>query len=140
MTPIDTRTGYVLEQMILPALDRGGYSYRLQVDIGDRRGAGRHKVDVVAESGDEEIPISLKWQQVAGTAEQKVSYEIICLAHAIDESGGRFGKAYLVLGGDGWKLRDAFMSGCLDNYLSGCERVEVITLEGFVAKANAGHL
>lgn len=126
--------------MVLPALKRGGYSYRRQVNIGDRLGVGRHKVDVVAQYDDEEIPVSLKWQQVPGTAEQKVPYEIICLAHAIDESGGRFTRAYLVLGGGGWKLREFYVSGGLDKYLRGCDRVQVITLEGFVGKANAGRL
>jgi len=140
VTPRDTRTGAVLEQMILPALRQGGYTYKLQVDIGDRLGTGRHKVDAVAQGAGEEIPISLKWQQVSGTAEQKVPFEIICLAHAIDQSGGRFTKAYLVLGGGGWKLRHAFVSGYLDAYLSGCERVQVITLEDFVAKANSARL
>lgn len=140
MTPRDTRTGHVLEQMILPALERGGYSYRRQVSIGDRLGVGAHKVDVLAISDSEEIPISLKWQQVSGTAEQKVPYEIICLAHAIDESGGQFKKAYLVLGGRGWKLREFYVGGGLDRYLRGCERVRVTALEDFVAKANASDL
>jgi hypothetical protein len=140
MTPRDTRTGYVLEQMILPALERGQYAYELQVDIGDRFGTGRHRVDVVATADGHEIPISLKWQQVSGTAEQKVPYEIICLAQAIDASGGRFDKAYLVLGGAGWKLRECFVEGELDEYLSGCDRVIVIPLEEFVALANGQQL
>jgi len=140
VTPRDTTTGRVLEEMILPALERGGYSYEVQVDIGDRLGAGRHRVDVVADSGHEEIPVSLKWQQVSGTAEQKVPYEIICLADAVKESGGRFRKAYLVLGGSGWKLRDCFVDGDLDDYLRDCETVRVMTLEDFVAKANSGEL
>ena len=46
--PGDPRTGGVLEAMILPALDRGGYSHRPQVVIGDRLGCGRHIVDAVA--------------------------------------------------------------------------------------------
>jgi hypothetical protein len=41
--------------------------------------------------------VSLKWQQVGGTAEQKVPFEVMCLADAV-----RAGHAYLVLGGDGW--------------------------------------
>ena len=39
MTPRrNTRTGGVLERMILPALDQGGYSYTIQVNIGQRLG------------------------------------------------------------------------------------------------------
>lgn len=140
MTPRDTSTGRVLEEMILPALERGGYSYEVQVEIGDRLGAGRHRADVVAQSEEEEIPVSLKWQQVSGTAEQKVPYEVICLAHAVRQSRGRFRKAYLVLGGGGWTLRDCFVDGELNDYLRHCESVRVMTLEDFVAKANSGEL
>ena len=42
MTPRNTRTGGVLEQMVLPALDQGGYIYKVQVNIGQRLGCGQH--------------------------------------------------------------------------------------------------
>ncbi len=45
----NTRTGGVLERMILPALDQGGYQYQVQVDVGRRLGSGHHFVDVMAE-------------------------------------------------------------------------------------------
>jgi hypothetical protein len=79
MTPRNTRTGGVLEQMVLPALDQGGYSHRVQVNIGQRLGCGQHFVDVIARKDAQDLLISLKWQQVSGTAEQKVPFEIICL-------------------------------------------------------------
>ena len=44
----DTRTGGVMEAMVLPALERGGYEYFKQVDIGERLGGGKHVVDLVA--------------------------------------------------------------------------------------------
>lgn len=140
MTPRDTRTGDVLERTIIPALQLGGYEYERQKVIGNRLGAGKHKVDLLATKNREKIPVSLKWQQVSGTAEQKVPYEIICLAHSIAESGGRFKKAYLVLGGPGWKLRDFYVSGGLQKYLVGCDSVKVVTLEDFIAKANSASL
>lgn len=138
MAKRNTRTGGVLEAMILPALDQGGYQYRVQVNIGKRVGAGPHFVDVVASKSGKEILVSLKWQQVSGTAEQKVPFEIICLVDAVD--AGPFGKAYLVLGGEGWKLRDFFCSGGLEKYIVYSGKVEVLTLEGFVARANSGKL
>jgi len=79
MTPRNTRTGGVLELMVLPALDQGGYTHKVQVNIGKRLGLGRHMVDVVAEKDGHSILVSMKWQQVSGTAEQKVPYEVICL-------------------------------------------------------------
>ena len=72
MSPRNTRTGSVLEAMILPALVQGGYAYTTQQVIGTRFGGGRHIVDAVAEKDDYKFLISLKWQQTGGTAEQKV--------------------------------------------------------------------
>ena len=136
--PGNTRTGGVLEAMILPALDRGGYSHRAQVVIGDRLGCGRHVVDAVAGKDGRETLVSVKWQQVAGTAEQKVPFELICLLDAVER--GPYAKAYLVLGGEGWKLRNFYVTGGLSKYLPLGDQVEIVTLEGFVARANQGKL
>jgi hypothetical protein len=134
----DTRTGGVLERMILPSLERGGYEYRMRVNIGRRLGLGRHIVDVLANRDDQSFLVSLKWQQVSGTAEQKIPFEVICLASAVEE--GAYNKAYLVLGGEGWKLRAFYTSGDLAKYLKNSDKVEVVTLENFVARANRGQL
>jgi len=136
--PGNTRTGGVLEAMILPALDRGGDQHRAQVVIGDRMGCGRHVVDVIAERDGCQLLVSVKWQQVSGTAEQKVPFEVICLMDAIER--GPYAKAYLVLGGEGWKLRKFYVDGGLNRFLAVADRVEILTLEGFVAKANSGRL
>ena len=124
--------------MILPALKRGGYTYLAQQQIGERFGGGRHFVDVVAEKDGQKYLVSLKWQQVSGTAEQKVPFEVICLAEAIRADG--FSKAYLVLGGEGWKLRNFYTAGGLKQHLAHADKVEILTLESFVAKANQGEL
>jgi hypothetical protein len=138
MTPRDTTTGGVLEAMILPALTRGGYAYQTQQRIGERFGGGVHVVDVIAGKNNHRYLVSMKWQQVSGTAEQKVPFEVICLAEAV--LSGQFAKAYLVLGGEGWKLRDFYVGGGLKNHLVHADKVEVLTLEAFVAKANQGKL
>jgi len=80
----------------------------------------------------------MKWQQVSGTAEQKVPFEVICLADAIRQ--GTFQKAYLVLGGEGWKLRNFYIGGGLKSYLVDAEKVEILTLEAFVGRSNQGRL
>lgn len=139
MTSRDTRTGRVMEEMIPPALKRGGYAFREQVVIGLRLGVGRHKVDyVVEDASGAKILVSTKWQQVSGTAEEKVPYEVICLADSVNKSDGKFKKAYLVIGGEGWKLKlkDFYLTGGLRRFLKNCEAVEIISLENFVAKAN----
>jgi PD-(D/E)XK nuclease superfamily domain len=138
MAPRDTRTGGVLEAMILPALKRGGYDYLVQQAIGERLGGGRHVVDAIAEKAGQRYLVSLKWQQVSGTAEQKVPFEVICLAEAVRT--GDFAKAYLVLGGEGWKLRKFYTGGGLKTHLTSADQVDILTLESFIAKANKGEL
>ena len=141
MTPRNTTTGTVLEQMVLPALSHGGYSYQTQVNIGQRLGGGKHVVDIVAEDQKGRLfLISLKWQQVSGTAEQKVPFEAICLADAIISSQGKYYKAYLVLGGGGWRLRDFFVGGGLRNHLRHSDLVNIVSLENFIGMANQGQL
>ena len=66
-------------------------------------------MDAIAEKGGDAILVSLKWQQTGGTAEQKVPFEVMCLADAVRAGHGQ--AAYLVLGGDGWTLRDYYTSG-----------------------------
>lgn len=138
MTPRNTRTGGVLEQMVLPALDQGGYAYKVQVNLGQRLGLGRHFVDVVAEKDGRRLLVSMKWQQVSGTAEQKVPFEIICLLEALESRN--FERAFLVLGGEGWTLRNFYIGEGLKKYLAYADKVEILTLESFVARANAGKL
>lgn len=138
MVPRDTTTGSVLEGMILPALLKGGYSYRRQAEVGTRLSGGKHKVDVLAERDGEAILVSLKWQQTSGTAEQKVPYEVICLSLAVEH--GNYRKAYLVLGGTGWTLRDFYVSGGLNKYLRLSAEVRILKLEDFIVLANRGQL
>ncbi len=80
----------------------------------------------------------MKWQQVSGTAEQKVPFEVISLAEAV--LSGEYTTAYLVLGGEGWKLRDFYVSRGLNKHLVYAEKVTIMTLEHFIARANSGSL
>ena len=138
MTPRNTSTGAVLEAMILPALARGGYTFQKQQRVGQRCGGRPHKVDAVATRGDDRILVSLKWQQTGGTAEQKVPFEVMCLADAVTAGHGT--RAFLVLGGDGWTLRDYFTSGKLAEHLTHAALVRVVTLEAFIRLANNAQL
>lgn len=95
-------------------------------------------VDAVASKDGADILVSLKWQQTSGTAEQKVPFEVMCLAGRVRAGGAH--RAYLVLGGDGWTLRSYFTSGALSDHLSDAGLVRVVTLEAFVRLANSGAL
>lgn len=129
-----------MEAMVLPALERGGYEYFKQVDIGFRLGGGKHLVDLVAyDAGGRGFLVSMKWQQSSGTAEQKVPYEALCLIDAVLKEPEHYERAYLVLGGPSWTLRDFFTSQLLP-FLRHEDKLCIITLEMFVARANRGEL
>lgn len=137
----NTKTGAVLEQMVLPALKQGGYQVSTQVLVGERPNGRKHFVDAVAASqAGRAILVSLKWQQTNGTAEQKVPFEVMCLVDALKTTPGKYQAAYIVLGGDKWSLRDFYTSGDLARYIKEAESVEVLALETFIAKANRGEL
>ena len=55
-------------------------------------------------------------------------------------TAGHAVRAFLVLGGDGWKLRDYFTSGKLSEHLIHAALVRVVTLEAFIRLANNGQL
>lgn len=127
--------------MVIPALGKGQYEYLKQQIIGKRLGDGKHKVDfIVWKEGSKRILVSMKWQQVGGTAEQKVPFEMICLINAIQEHTDLYEKAYIVMGGNGWKLRDKYIQGELSRYINGSSLVTLINLEDFIRLVNQGRL
>ena len=127
-----------MEQMVLPALEMGGYTITRQKTIGTRFGVSKHKVDTFAlDKSGRPYLISLKWQQISGTAEQKVPFEVMCLTDAM-MSNEEFFKAYLVLGGEGWRFKEFYLSGELAQFLLNADLVNIVSLERFVQLANQG--
>jgi hypothetical protein len=53
---------------------------------------------------------------------------------------GHAHRAYLVLGGDVWTLREYYTSGSLADHLIHAALVRVVTLEAFIRLANNGEL
>lgn len=119
-----------------PPLKHGGYTFKKQQTIGKRFGGGAHKVDWLVERDGKKFLVSDKWQSSSGTAEQKVPFEVLCLQEAIES--GAATKAYLVLGGDGWTLRDFYIRD-LKKYLK-MPDVKILTLESFITLANSAKL
>ena len=140
MSPRNTRPGEVMERMVLPALEMGGYTVTWHKNIGMRFGVSAHKVDTFAlDVFGCPYLISLNWQQVSGTAEQKIPFEILCLADAMMHNE-EFFKAYLVLGGEGWRFKEFYISGGLQRFLVNADLVNIVSLERFVELANQGRL
>ncbi len=119
-----------------PALEKNGYSCFMQQVIGTSIKGRKHRVDVLVETAQGLVPVSVKWQQVSGTAEEKVPYEVIKLIHAVRGSEGRFPYAYLVLGGPGWTIRDFYLKHGLRDYIRDYELVRLVSLEDFISLAN----
>lgn len=134
----NTGTGKVMEDMMLHALEFGGYEIETQVKIGERLGGGRHYADIIAIKDGNRIVISSKWQQSSGTAEQKVAYEYMCLAHAVNTVEG-LDYGYIVLGGKGW-TKDSFFIEGLHEWINNDANIKVIRLEDFVGLANNSSL
>lgn len=83
------------------------HSYKTQVNIGLKRNSRKHIVDILL--NDSEL-ISLKYQQVEGTAEEKIPFEFMKLQHAVDDYG--YKSATIVISGpdSAWKWKNYYLS------------------------------
>ncbi len=140
MSPRNTKSGGVLEQMVQHALKQGRYKFERGKTVGSRFGVSAHKIDTYAEDQRGRIHlISLKWQQSQGTAEQKIPFEVISLIDLLQTNENYF-KAHLVLGGNGWKYKDFYVAGGLRRFIPNADMVNIMTLDTFVGAANQGKL
>lgn len=100
----DTTTGEKFEKATARALTRRGIPFESQVEVGQKPGGGKHRVDhLVMRPNGTQLLVSCKAQNVSGTAEEKIPYEIIKLAHCVMQDRKRFGPyAVIVLDGSGW--------------------------------------
>mgnify|MGYP001186598687 FL=1 len=109
------KTGKCFEYWCHHLLDERGYNVDEQISIGLRPHGGEHNVDLIVNHEDDTRDIiSLKYQEVQGTAEEKIPYEQDCLQHACETYG--YNSAYIVLAGDGWTHRDAYIGGAFDKW------------------------
>ena len=133
-----TRTGTGQEIMIESLLKYNNYNYEKQIFIGNQLFNNRYKADFVI---DNSIIVSLKWQQVPGTAEQKVIYEIASLIKIIGESD-KYKMAYLVIGGNGFSsnAKEYLFSQRYTDILKNGDLVRSISVEDFIARLNNNNL
>ncbi|GHC41386.1 PD-(D/E)XK nuclease superfamily protein [Roseibacillus persicicus] len=136
----NTTTGKTFEEELRKSLLALGYKVAEQVQVGTRPNGSKHMIDLVATKGGHSYLISLKWQQTSGTAEQKVPYEVICLSEALKQSRGAHRAAYLVLGGEGWSLKEFYLAGGLRRHLSLDQQVEILSPETLLLRAREGKL
>ncbi|MDQ0287813.1 hypothetical protein J2Z49_002946 [Desulfofundulus luciae] len=137
-----TKTGAVWEQVIRPVLDIH-YSGRFQthVTVGNQLFGSAYQADFVVQDDTGGIIVSAKWQQIRGTVEQKLLYDIASLISIIRNSD-EYRKAYVVLGGTGFseKARSFLLQNKHREIFADGHLVEVLSLEDFLARANKGEL
>lgn len=137
-----TRTGSTLEVTVEAVLLNNSYAVQKQQLVGTKPGGGRHKVDLVGmRPNGSKFLVSLKWQQTAGSAEEKIPFEVIKLLHALRENPG-YDKAYIVVGGDGFStgLVEFYLSEEFRSYIRESEKIEILTLNDVITRANRGAL
>lgn len=139
-----TRSGKHWERVIGPVLEIH-YSgrYETQVPVGRQLYGGDYVADfVIRDSRQGDVVVSAKWQEVPGTAEQKILYDIASLLRIVRDSEGRFRKGYVVLGGPGFSsnARQFLLGQGHREVLADGDTVEVVSLEEFLARANRGAL
>jgi|SRR5690348_3509833 hypothetical protein len=137
-----TKTGSTLEVTVEAVLLNNSYAVEKQQVVGTKPGGGRHKADIVGmRPNGTKFLVSLKWQQTAGSAEEKIPFEVIKLLHALRENRD-FDKAYIVVGGDGFSagLVDFYLSEEFRSYIRESEKIEILTLTDVITRANRGAL
>ena len=104
----DTTTGSNYETEVENLLEEfSDHKVESQVMVGKKRNGGKHYCDIVI--NDDEL-ISLKYQRVQGTAEEKIHFEFMKLQHTIDDYG--YKSATIVLAGPdkAWKWKEYYLS------------------------------
>jgi hypothetical protein len=102
-----TKTGRKYEKEIENLLEEyTSHTFRSQVNVGKKRNGGKHYVDILL---NQSILLSLKYQEVQGTAEEKIPFEIMKLQHAVDDY--EYKCAIITLAGpdSAWKWKNYYL-------------------------------
>ena len=103
----DTTTGTSYEKEVNYLLEQfSNHKVQTQVNVGSKRNGGRHYVDVLLNNTE---LLSLKYQRVQGTAEEKIPFEVMKLQHAVVDHG--YKSATIVLAGPdkAWKWKNYYL-------------------------------
>ena len=120
----DTTTGLLNEQQIEQFLhEYCSDTVAAQVVVGQKRNGGKHITDLLIGGETYKVKgktrpisthkggtlVSLKYQEVQGTAEEKIPFEVMKLQHCVDDYD--YDNAIMVLCGDtGWKWKEYYLS------------------------------
>ena len=100
-------TGKKFEKHIENILKRQGYEVTPQANIGVQFKKKKHILDLLVNG---RLLVSVKWQEVGGTAEEKVVFEMFKLQDKINS--GAYEKGFIVRGGPGWTIYEQLLKAC----------------------------
>ena len=136
----ETQSGEGFEKRLAAWLWGEGYLVQRQVPVQTGADFGRKVFDILLHPrAREPVLVSCKWQDVGGTADQKVPYEILVCIAARKATGWR---VFIVIGGDGWHIGDKalYTSDRIAKYMPSAGEVRVLTELQFKELAKDGLL
>ena len=128
---MNKETGHTYETLVEDLLvEHSPYTITRQMGMGTKpNNKTKHRVDIFIHENREVL--SLKYQRVVGTAEEKIPYEVLVLQNLV--SKGRCDLATIVLAGEesAWTQKEWYLT---ENFCTnmGCPDVRIITHEEFV--------
>ncbi len=140
MSSFDIGDGFVLKQLMLPAMHRSGYPNEKYGNIGRWPGWKEHIIVIIVKKVDwKNILISIKLMHLLRTDEENFLIKVICLTDALLNHPDKFITARLVLGVDAWPLRN-LPGRWIKKIFTYSELVNIVTLEKFISIANQSKL
>ncbi|RDI95657.1 hypothetical protein DV704_05100 [Meiothermus sp. QL-1] len=145
--PPKTGSGKTFENILATALKTSGYGFCRQVRVPGALAGRQHVLDFVV-TQPKQVLISVKWQGTSGTTEEKIPFEVIRLSDLIrrgnitafcqkDQITLSAQKAYIVLAGNGWSLKDWYVKGGLHEFLPGCSNIRILDFYDFMNMVNS---
>lgn len=135
-------SGKTFENVVRALLESNYWDVDPQYPCGYRIGTKRkYVVDFHASKDARDILVSCKYQDVSGSAPDKLPYEYMCLLHAVNTC--EIDKAYMVLEGEVLLRANMFKDPHqyeLERYMTLSSKIVVCSFQEFSRKANRGEL
>ena len=121
--------GYSIESQV-PTLEHFG---KKRLDILATKKISRTWISKLLRNKESfKIPIEIKYQEVQGTAEEKIPFDAISLINYVNHHKDcKIG--YIVLGGNGFSSKiDEFINGTLKPFIKGLNKIQILREEQFL--------